>query len=182
MRKLITSINMTLDGFCDHEAGIVDEELHEKVNELFNEVDTVIFGRVTYQLMEEGWPSVVMNPTGIKSVDEFAVLIDRVQKIVFSHTLKQVSWNNTRLAEGELIEEVKKLKQMPGKNMLAGGPSIIDTLMVAGLIDEYYLWVHPIVLGKGLPLFKNIPERINLKLINTITLGSGVVILHYQPA
>ena len=182
MRKLITSINMTLDGFCDHEAGIVDEELHEKVNELFNEVDTVIFGRVTYQLMEEGWPSVVMNPTGIKSVDEFAVLIDRVQKIVFSHTLKQVSWNNTRLAEGELIEEVKKLKQMPGKNMLAGGPSIIDALMVAGLIDEYYFWVHPIVLGKGLPLFKNIPERINLKLINTITLGSGVVILHYQPA
>ena len=182
MRKLITSINMTLDGFCDHEAGIVDEELHEKVNELFNEVDTVIFGRVTYQLMEEGWPSVVMNPTGIKSVDEFAVLIDQVQKVVFSHTLKQVSWNNTRLAEGELIEEVKKLKQMPGKNMLAGGPSIIDTLMVAGLIDEYYLWVHPIVLGKGLPLFKNIPERINLKLINTITLGSGVVILHYQPA
>jgi len=182
MRKLIAAINMTLDGFCDHTAVIADEEMHQNANELFKQADTVIFGRVTYQLMEDGWPPIVKNPTGFKAVDEFAVLIDTISKIVFSNTLKQVHWKNTRLAQGNLTDEVIKLKQQTGKNILVGGPGIIDELMIAGLIDEYQLSVQPIVLGSGLPLFKNMTERINLKLIKTKTLSSGVIILYYHPA
>ena len=172
---------MTLDGFCDHEAVIADEELHENVNELFREIDTILFGRITYQLMESGWPPIVKHPIGVKSIDEFAVLIDNMSKIVFSHTLKQVEWKNTRLAKEDVPDEVIRLKLQPGKNLLVGGPSIINTLMRQGLIDEYRLFVQPIVLGKGLPLFKNISERINLRLIKTKTLGSGAVILFYEP-
>lgn len=181
MRKLIAAINMTLDGFCDHTAVIADEELHRNANELFKQADTVIFGRVTYQLMENGWPPIMKNPSGNKAVDEFAILIDSISKIVFSNTLKQVDWNNTRLAKGDLTHEVIRLKQQTGKNILVGSPSLIDALMIAGLIDEYQLSVQPIVLGIGLPLFKNMTERINLKLIKTKTLASGVVVLYYQP-
>jgi dihydrofolate reductase len=181
MRKLIASINMTLDGFCDHTAVIADEELHASVNELFRTVDTAIFGRITYQLMEEGWPPVVKNPTGVKAVDEFAVLIDNVQKIVFSNTLKKVEWKNTTLAKGDLREEVLKLKQLSGKNILVGGPSLIVALLPLGLIDELQLYIQPIVLGNGLTLFKNIQERIDLKLLKTKTLHSGVVVHSYEP-
>jgi dihydrofolate reductase len=116
MRKLISSINITLDGFCDHTAVIADDELHQNANELLRSVDTVLFGRVTYQLMESSWPPIVKKPTGIKSVDEFAVLIDNIQKIVFSNTLKHVDpiaigWKNNKLAKGDIKEEVLKLKQ-----------------------------------------------------------------------
>jgi len=92
MRKLIAAINMTLDGFCDHTAMIADEELHQHYNELLRNAGTLIYGRITYQLMESYWPSVVKNPTGIKSMDEFAVAIDNIPKIVFSNTLKNVEW------------------------------------------------------------------------------------------
>jgi len=181
MRKLIASINMTLDGYCNHEVGIVDEELHQLVNELFKEVDILLFGRVTYQLMESSWPQIVANPTGMKAFDEFAVLIDTLPKIVFSRTLKLVKWKNTTLSHSDMQEVVLKLKQQEGKSMLVGGPSVIVSLLQNGLIDEFRLWVHPIVLGKGLPLFKNITERINLKLLKTKTLGSGVIVLYYEP-
>jgi dihydrofolate reductase len=131
--------------------------------------------------MESGWPPIVKKPTGIKSVDEFAVLIDNISKIVFSNTLKNVEWKNTKLAKEGIKEEVSKLKQQSGKNILAGSPGIIITLMQLDLIDEYQFCVHPIVLGNGLPLFKNIKERINLKLIKTRALGSGAVTLYYEP-
>lgn len=185
MRKLIASINMTLDGFCDHTAVIADEELHENANELMKTVDTILFGRVTYQLMEKGWPPIVKKPTGIRSMDEFAVLIDNISKIVFSKTLGNVKWKNTRLAKEGIKEEVLELKQSgtkTSKNILVGSPSIIVKLMQLNLIDEYQFSIQPIVLGRGLPLFKNISERIDLKLLKTKTLGSGVVIHYYVPA
>ena len=172
---------MTLDGFCDHTAVIADEELHQNANELMRNVDLLLFGRVTYQLMESSWPPIVKKPTGNKPVDEFAVLIDNIPKIVFSHTLKKVEWKNTRLAKGDIKEEVIKLKQQPGKSILVGSPTILITLMKLGLIDEYQFCVQPIVLGSGLPLFKNIKDRINLKLLKTKTFGSGVIILIYEP-
>ena len=186
MRRLIASINITLDGFCDHTAVIADDELHQNANELLRSADTVLFGRVTYQLMESGWPPIVKKPTGVRSVDEFAVLIDNIHKIVFSNTLKNADpiatgWKNTKLAKGAIKKEVLNLKQQPGKNILVGSPSIIITLMQLGLIDEYQLCVQPIILGKGLPLFKNIRDRIDLKLIKTKTLGSGAVTLYYEP-
>jgi dihydrofolate reductase len=181
MRKLISSINITLDGFCDHTAVIVDDELHQNANELLRGVDTVLFGRVTYQLMESGWPPIVKKPTGIKSIDDFAILIDNIAKIVFSNTLKNVEWKNTKLAKVDIKEEVVKLKQQPGKNILVGSPGIIITLMQLGLIDEYQFCVQPIILGSGLPLFKNIKDRIDLILLKTRTLGSGAIILYYKP-
>lgn len=181
MRKLIAAINMTLDGSCDHTAGIADDDLHQHYNELLSEADTLLYGRITYQLMESFWPTIVKDPTGSKPIDEFALLIDNISKIVFSHSLKNVGWKNVRLAKRSIEEEVLDLKQQSGKNILAGSPSLIVALMQLDLIDEYQLSVHPIILGKGLRLFKNIDDRINLNLIKTKTFGSGVITLYYEP-
>jgi len=181
MRKLIAAINMTLDGFCDHTAGIADEELHQHYNDLLRNADTLLYGRITYQLMESYWPSVVKNPTGNKPIDEFAVLIDNISKWVFSRTLRQVTWKNTILKEEVIKEEILALKQQEGKNILVGSPTLIITMAQLNLIDEYQLAIHPIILGHGLPLFKNIRDKINLTLLKTKTFGSGVVALYYEP-
>lgn len=181
MRKVIAAINMTLDGFCDHTAGIADDELHQHYNELLKSGDSLLYGRITYQLMESYWPGVVKNPTGNKSEDEFAGLIDELTKIVFSRTLKKVDWKNSKLATNSLKEEVLELKQQPGKPIFAGSPSVIAQLMQLDLIDEYQLCVHPIILGKGLRLFKNIEEMKYLKLIKTKTFSSGAIVLYYVP-
>jgi dihydrofolate reductase len=182
MRKLIAAINMTLDGFCDHTAVIADDEIHQHYNELLSNADTLLYGRITYQLMESYWPTIVKNPTGNKPTDEFAVLIDNISKIVFSHTLKNVDWKNTKLKKDIIKEEVLKLKQQAGKNILVGSPSLIVALAQLDLIDEFQLCVHPIILGKGLPLFKNVRDRINLKLLKTKIFGSGSITLYYEPA
>ena len=172
---------MTLDGFCDHTAMIADDEIHQHYNELLSNADTLIYGRITYQLMESYWPSVVKNPTGNKPMDEFAVLIDNISKIVFSRTLKNVDWKNTKLKKEVIKEEVLELKQQAGKNILVGSPSLIVALTQLDLIDEYQLSVQPTVLGSGLPLFKNVKDRINLKLLKTKTFGCGAVTLYYEP-
>ena len=182
MRKLIAAINMTLDGFCDHTAMIADDEIHQHYNELLSNADTLLYGRITYQLMESYWPTVVKNPTGNKPTDKFAVMIDNISKIVFSRTLKNVDWKNTKLKKEVIKEEVLELKQQAGKNILVGSPSLIVTLMQLDLIDEYQLCVQPIILGNGLPLFKNINDRINLKLLKTKTFDSGSITLYYEPA
>lgn len=122
MRKLIASINMTLDGFCDHTAVIADEELHQNVNELLKNTAAILFGRITYQLMKNSWLVIVQHPTGVPAVDEFAVLIDNIPKFVFPHTLTSVNWKNTRLVNSHIKEEVIKLKQQPGKNLSVGSP------------------------------------------------------------
>ena len=181
MRKLIAAINMTLDGFCNHTAMIADEEIHQHYNELLSNADTLLYGRITYQLMESYWPSVVKNPTGNKPMDEFAVLIDNISKIVFSRTLQHVDWKNTKLKKEVIKEEVLELKQQAGKNILVGSPSLIVALTQLDLIDEYQLGVQPIVLGSGLPLFKNVEDRINLKLLKTKTFSCGAVFLYYEP-
>lgn len=181
MRKLIAAINMTLDGFCDHTAMIADEEIHQHYNELLSNADTLLYGRITYQLMESYWPSVVKNPTGNKPMDEFAVLIDNISKIVFSRTLKNVDWKNTELKKEVIKEEVLELKQQAGKSVLVGSPSLIVALAQLDLIDEYQLVVQPIVLGSGLPLFKNVKDRIDLKLLKTKTFGCGAIALYYEP-
>jgi dihydrofolate reductase len=180
MRKLIAAINMTLDGFCDHTAVIADEELHQHYNELLRNADTLIYGRITYQLMESYWPTLVKDPTGNQSIDEFAVLIDNISKIVFSRTLKNVEWKNTILKKEIIKEGVLELRQQAGKSILVGSPGLIVAFMQLDLIDEYQLCVHPVILGKGLPLFKNINDRINLKLLKTKTFCSGAVMLYYE--
>jgi dihydrofolate reductase len=182
MRKLIAAINMTLDGFCDHTAMIADDEIHQHYNQLLSDADTLLYGRITYQLMESYWPTVVKNPTGNKPTDEFAVIIDNISKIVFSRTLKKVDWKNSKLKKEVIKEEVLELKQRAGKNILVGSPSLIVALTQLDLIDEYQLCVQPIILGNGLPLFKNINERINLKLSKTKTFTCGAVTLYYELA
>ena len=176
-------MNMTLDGFCDHTATIADEEIHQHYSELLRSGGTVLYGRITYQLMEY-WLTVLKNPTGIKSMDEFAVAIDNIPKIVFSRTLKSVEWKTASLATRDLKEEVLELRQSRNggsKDIFVGSPGLIVALSQLSLIDEYQLSVQPTVLGSGLPLFKNIRDRIDLKLLKTKTFGCGAITLYYEP-
>ena len=185
MRKLIAAINMTLDGFCDHTVMTADEEIHEHFNDVLRKADTLLYGRITYQLMEDYWPSLVKNPSGNKPMDDFAVLIDNISKIVFSRTLQHVDWKNTKLKKEVIKEEILELKQSRdggNRDILVGSPSLIVAFAQLDLIDEYQLVVHPVVSGSGLPLFKNIRDRINLTLLKTKTFGCGAVALYYEPA
>jgi dihydrofolate reductase len=180
MRKVIAVMNMTIDGYCNHEAGVITDELHEYYNELMKNIGTLVYGRTTYQLMEDAFPPLAENPGDDKIINEFAVLIDNIPKLVFSKTLQTVNWKNTTLVHGGIEEEILKLKQQPGKDIAVGSPSLIAQLTQLGLIDEYRLCIHPIISGSGLVLFKNIDDRIDLKLIKTQTFESGVVALWYQ--
>jgi len=182
MRKLIAAINMTLDGFCDHTAITPENEIVQHYNDLLSNADTLIYGRITYQLMESYWPAIVKNPTGNKPNDAFAVLIDNISKVVYSRTLQNVSWKNSRLLHGNIKDSVLELKKQAGKNILVGSPSLIVELMQLGLIDEYQICVHPVIAGSGLPLFKNSKDRVTLKLSRTKTFGSGAILLCYNPA
>lgn len=179
MAKIIAAMNMTLDGFCDHTAMIADEEIHEHYTDLLRNSDAVIYGRITYQLMEY-WRSVVENPTGDKSMDDFAVAIDNVSKIIYSRTLENVDWKNTELKREIIKEEILNLKQRADKGILVGSPGLIIALTQLGLVDEYQLGVQPTVIGSGLPLFKNITDRVDLKLLKTKTFGCGAVFLYYE--
>ena len=181
MRKLIAAMNMTLDGICDHTAMIADDEIHQHYNELLSNADTLIYGRITYQLMESYWPSVVKNPTGNKPIDEFAVLIDNISKIVYSRTLESVDWKNTELKKEIAKDQILELKQRAGKDLLVGSPSLIVALTQLDLVDEYQFGVQPTVIGSGLSLFKNIKDRVDLKLLKTKTFGCGAVFLYYEP-
>jgi dihydrofolate reductase len=131
MRKLIAAMNITVDGFCDHTAMLADDEIHQHYNELLRNADSLIYGRITYQLMESYWPSVVKDPTGNKPMDEFAVLIDNIPKIVFSRTLKTVNWKNTTLKKEIIKEEIEALKRSDSgdKNIVVGSPALIVALM-----------------------------------------------------
>jgi dihydrofolate reductase len=182
MRKLIAAINMTLDGFCDHTAMMADDEIHQHYNGLLRNADTIVFGRVTYQLMESYWPAVVKKPTGNQPTDEFAVLIDNISKIVFSNTLKNVEWKNARVAKQGIKEEALELKRREGKNILVSSPSLIVSCMNLHLIDEYQLCVHPVISRSGLPLFKSIKDKVDLKLLKTKKFDCGAIALYYEPA
>ncbi|MBK1439610.1 dihydrofolate reductase family protein [Parapedobacter sp. ISTM3] len=180
MGKLIAGINMTLDGFCDHTYGIADDELHQHYSELLSSAGAVLYGRITYQLMEY-WPPIAKNPTGNRAIDEFAVIMDSIPKIVFSRTLKKVDWASARVATRSFEEEVLALMQQSDKDILVGSPSLIVAATELNLVDQYQLCVHPIIAGKGLPLFKNISDKKPLKLAKTKTLGSGAIVLYYDP-
>lgn len=180
MRKLIAAINTTLDGICDHTAGLPDEEIHQHYTELLGQGDAILYGRTTYQLMEF-WRTLLENPSEEKSMNDFATAIDKIPKIVFSHTLKDVDWKSATIAKHDLKETVLELRQQSGKDIFVGSPSLIIQLMKLNLIDEYQLCVHPVVAGSGLPLFENINDRTILKLIKTKTFSGGAVTLYYEP-
>jgi len=187
MRKVLLSNLVTLDGFFAGPKGeldwhIVDEEFNQYAIDLLSKVDALLFGKVTYQLMADYWPAAATNPSTPKSDVEIAEKMNNLPKIVFSKTLQEVKWNNSRLVKDNIAEEISKMKQQPGKDMVIfGSGSIVSTLMQHGLIDEYRIIVNPIVLGNDKPLFKGINGKQNLKLLKTKVLGSGVVILYYEP-
>ena len=174
---------MTLDGFCDHTAIMPDEEVHQHYTDLLNNGGVVLYGRITYQLMQF-WQTLIKNPSGEKSMDDFAIAIDKIPKIVFSHTLKSTGWDSAKLANQSIEEEVAALKQSRNggsKDIFIGSRSLIIQLMKLHLIDELQLCVHPVIAGSGLPLFENINNRTVLKLTKTKTFSGGAVTLYYQP-
>jgi dihydrofolate reductase len=178
MRKVIFAINTTLDGCCDHTKFRPNEETFEYVTHLTREAGTLLYGRKTYQLMVPYWPDIAKNHPG----NEFAQAFDAVDNIVvFSRSLDKPEGKNTRIVRTNLQEEVLKLKQEQGKDILTGGVTLSSQLAELGLIDEYHFLVHPIVLGEGRRIFEgiNLQEKLQLKLVESKTFKSGSVILHY---
>ncbi|SDS55147.1 Dihydrofolate reductase [Mucilaginibacter mallensis] len=183
MRNVIYAINTTLDGCCDHIKFYPDEETMEYFMHLTRDADTFLYGRKTYQLMVPYWPDVVKNPSGDRKEDiEFAQAFDAVDKIiVFSQSLDSPEGNKTKIVRTGLQDEVLKLKQEQGKNILTGGVNIPSQLAELGLIDEYHIVVHPIVIGEGRRLFDgiNLQEKLQLKLVESTVFKSGSVALRY---
>jgi dihydrofolate reductase len=185
MRKLVLLMHLSLDGFAAGPKGELDfmsydEELAQWADQLVKTVGSPIYGRTTYQLMEGYWPTLLTKPNVPKQSLAHAQWIENVTKIVFSRTLNEVTWNNTRLIKDKVAEEIEKLKQQPGKDLVIfGSPGLSADMMNLGLIDEYQFTVHPVILGNGISMFKNNSAKSKLKLIGTTTLKSGVVTLHY---
>lgn len=180
MRKVIAAFNMTIDGNCDHTAGIADEEIHQHYTNLLNNGGVILYGRTTYQLMEF-WRTILEKPSEEKSMNDFALAIDKIPKIVFSHTLKNVDWKSAKLANRNLEEEVLELKQQSGKDIFVGSRSLIIQLMNLNLIDELQLCIQPVIAGKGVSLFEDIIDRTIFKLKMTKTFNGGAIILYYEP-
>jgi dihydrofolate reductase len=180
MRPLRYSINVTLDGCCDHRAGIVpDEELHRRAAESIARADALIFGRVTYQMMEEGWRwSTPGESTAWKT--DFARAINAAKKYVVSSTLDRVDWN-AELVRGDLEKAVRQLKSEPGNGLFTGGLMLPKALAELGLIDEYEFVVHPKLVGHGPTLFAGLSKPIDLELVSLLEYGSGAVAQRYRP-
>ena len=181
MRKLIFMINTTLDGCVDHTRQFVDEELLEYSTRLMREVDLQVFGRKTYQLMVPYWPEVAKNQSETKADREFARAFVSTNKLVFSRSLATAEDRNTRIVRANLRDEILKLKQEHGKNILVGGVDIPSQLIELGLVDEYRFVVGPIVAGAGRRLLEGVSlaEKLQLELVDSKILKSGCVALHY---
>jgi len=181
MRNVVYAINITLDGCCDHTKQIADEEAHEYFTNLMRDFDLLVFGRKTYQLMVPYWPDVARDPSSTKADVEFARAFDSIPKIVFSRSLASAEDKNTRTVRTNLRDEILKLKQEPGKNILVGGVDIPSQLTELGLIDEYRFVVMPTIAGEGRRLFEgvNLSEKCQLKLVESKPFKSGCVALRY---
>jgi dihydrofolate reductase len=179
MRPLRYSINVTLDGCCDHRTIVPDEELHRHAAENLNRADALLFGRVIYEMME-----VAFRPawTGERPawMKPFRDTIDAAKKHVVSSTLPQVDWN-AEFVRGDLGEAVQELKQQPGKGLFTGGVKLPMALVELGLIDEYEFIVHPVIVGHGPTLFVGISKRLDLKLVSRREFASGAVAMRYEP-
>jgi dihydrofolate reductase len=184
MRPLRFSINVTLDGCCDHNEMVADEELHRHAAENIERADALLLGRVTYQMMEAAWREPArtgatpdwMEPWMVP----FARSIDAARKHVVSSTLDRVDWN-AQLVRGDLADAVRQLKREPGRGLFLGGTQLARSLAELGLIDEYELLVHPRLAGHGPTLFAGLAQRVDLRLVGRLELGSGTVVLRYEP-
>ena len=180
MRKVIAAFNMTIDGNCDHIAGIADEEIHQHYTDLLYKAGVILYGRTTYQLMQY-WQTLLKNPSGEKASNDFAKAIDKIPKIVFSNTVKSTDWGTAEITTNSIEVVINELKQQSGNDILIGSRSLIIQLINLNLIDELQLCVQPVIAGKGLSLFENINDRTILKLKKTKTFNDGAVILYYEP-
>ncbi len=182
MRKIIVFNNITLDGYFSGLNGeidwaIRDEEVAEYSRQGQGSVDTFVFGRVTYDMLASFWPT----PAGKSANPVFADALNNTPKIVFSKKLKKADWQKTEVMHDLEKAKIQKLKQSPGANMMIfGSGSIVNQLSNLALIDEYQLVLNPVVLGKGVPMFKSLKDKVALKLINTKNFNSGIVLLQYQ--
>jgi dihydrofolate reductase len=186
MRKVIYGMSVSLDGFIEAPNGDLrwsfpDEELHQHFNDWEKTIDLHLYGRGLYENMAAFWPTADENPSAPQVEIEYARIWKNMKKLVFSKTLKQVGWNSQLVSEN-IVEEVNRLKAQPGKDMSVGGAGIASTFMQLGLIDEYCLYIHPIILGSGKPMFRHLHDQIRLQLVETRPFGSGVVLLKYQLA
>jgi dihydrofolate reductase len=180
MRPLRYSINVTLDGCCDHRVGVADEELHRHAVENLNRADALLFGRVTYQMMETAFRSPAQPGTRLDWEEPFARTIDAARKYVVSSTLHHVDWN-ADLVRGDLGEAVRQLKQASGKGLFVGGVKLPLALAELGLIDEYEFVVHPRLVGHGPKLFDGLSRYVDLKLVSRLEFRSGAVAMRYEP-
>ena len=180
MRPLRYSINVTLDGCCDHREGIVDEDLHRHAAENLAQADALLFGRVTYEMMEAAWRLPARAGAWPDWMEPFARTIDAAKKYVVSSTLDRVDWN-AELVRGDLGEAVQQLKRKSGKGLLTGGVMLPLALAELGLIDEYEFVVHPRVAGHGPTLFAGLSKPVNLRLVSRLEFGSGAVAMRYEP-
>jgi dihydrofolate reductase len=179
MRPLRYSINVTLDGCCDHRVGIADEDLHRHAAESIEKADALLFGRVTYKMMEEAWRLPVAPGSIADWMEPFARTIDSAKKYVVSTTLDRVDWN-AELLRGDLAKAVQQLKSQPGKGIFTGGVTLPFALAELGLIDEYEIIVHPRIVGHGPTLFAGLSKIVDLKLVNRVEFGSGAVAMQYE--
>jgi len=180
MRPLRYSINVTLDGCCDHRACSTDEELHRYWAEKLAQADALLFGRVTYEMMEAAFRPPAWTGEMPDWMEPFARTIDAAKKYVVSSTLDRVDWN-AELVRGDLEEAVQQLKRESGKGLLTGGVTLPLALAELGLIDEYEFVVHPSLVGHGPTLFAGLSERIDLRLVGRLEFGSGAVAMRYEP-
>jgi dihydrofolate reductase len=180
MRPLRYAINVTLDGCCDHRVMSADEELHRHAAESLRRADALLFGRVTYEMMEAAFRRPPPAGTRPAWMEPFARTMDAARKYVVSGTLERVDWN-AELLRGDLATAVQQLKEEPGKGLLVEGVKLPQALAELGLIDEYELLVHPTLAGHGPRLFEGLSKRIDLKLVSRVEFASGVVAMRYEP-
>jgi dihydrofolate reductase len=183
-RKVIYAMMVSLDGYMegpdrDIDWSFPDEELHQHFNEQESEIDINLYGRGLYENMSSYWPTADLNPSAPQVEIDFARIWKSKPKVVFSKTLEQVEWNS-RLVRENIADEIVKLKEQPGKNLSVGGSGIASTFMKLGLIDEFRLYIHPVVLGGGKPMFQPMNDAVTLRLVEARTFSSGVVLLRYQ--
>ena len=180
MRPLRYSINVTLDGCCDHRAIPADEELHRHAVENIAQADALLFGRVTYEMMEAAWRLATRTVAMPEWTEPFARTIDAAKKYVVSSTLDRVDWN-AELVRGDLGKAVEQLKREPGKGLFMGGVKLPQALAELGLIDEYEFVVHPRIAGHGPTLFAGLSKHVDLRLVSRLEFGSGAVAMRYEP-
>lgn len=181
MQPLRYSINVTLDGCCDHRSVVPTEDMHRYAVETFDRADALLFGRVIYQMMEEAWRGPAPAGSRPDWVEPFARKIDAMKKYVVSSTLDSVDWN-AELIRGDLRTAVEELKQQPGKGIYTGGVTLPRALAELGLIDEYEFIVHPRIVGHGPTLFAGISKLVDLKLVDRREFKSGAVAMRYVPS